>query len=143
MSGFKKFLLRGNVVDLAIAVIIGIAFGMVISAFTKDIITPIIAAIGGKPNFADLHFTINNSVFLYGDFLNAVISFIILAAIVYFFVVVPVGAMLDRYKPTSVEPAPTEECPHCKSMIPRGASVCAFCTRDIAQPPTYNPYSGS
>jgi large conductance mechanosensitive channel len=131
MAGFKKFLLRGNVVDLAIAVIIGIAFGMVISAFTKDIITPIIAAIGGKPNFESLQFTINHSVFFYGDFLNAVISFVILAAIVYFFVVVPVGALLDRYQPAPDEPVPTTDCPHCLSSIPQTASVCAFCTRDV------------
>jgi large conductance mechanosensitive channel len=132
MSGFKKFLLRGNVVDLAIAVIIGIAFGMVISAFTKDIITPIIAAIGGKPNFENLQFTINHSAFLYGDFINAVISFVILAAIVYFFVVVPIGAMLERYQPTPDEPVPTTDCPHCLSSIPATAAVCAFCTRDVA-----------
>jgi large conductance mechanosensitive channel len=131
MTGFKKFLLRGNVVDLAVAVIIGIAFGMVISAFTKDIVTPIIAAIGGKPNFESLHFTINNSVFLYGDFLNAVISFVILAAIVYFFVVLPISSLLDRYKPT---PDATITCPHCLSAVPKGAEVCAFCTREINRP---------
>jgi large conductance mechanosensitive channel len=131
MTGFKKFLLRGNVVDLAIAVIIGIAFGMVISAFTKDIVTPIIAAIGGKPDFSSLSFTINKSQFRYGDFLNALISFVILAAIVYFFVVKPIGALLDRYKPAPDEPVPTTDCPHCLSSIPEIASVCAFCTRDV------------
>jgi large conductance mechanosensitive channel len=138
MTGFKKFLLRGNVVDLAVAVIIGIAFGMVISAFTRDIITPIIAAIGGKPDFESLHFTINNSVFLYGDFLNQVISFVILAAIVYFFVVLPISAFLDRYKPA---PEATSTCPHCLSSVPRAAEVCAFCTRDIgrANPSTTRP----
>lgn len=137
MAGFKKFLLRGNVVDLAIAVIIGIAFGLVIQAFTRDIITPIIAAVGGKPDFATLHFTINNSVFRYGDFLNAAVAFVILAAIIYFFVVVPVGAMLDRYKPAPDEPTPTTDCPHCMSSIPQTASVCAFCTRDINPPGTH------
>lgn len=131
MTGFKKFLLRGNVVDLAVAVIIGIAFGTLITAFTRDIITPILAAFGGKPDFSALSFTINHSHFFYGDFLDALITFVILAAIVYFFVVLPIGALLDRYKPTPDEPRPTSECPHCYSSIPNVAQVCAFCTRDV------------
>ncbi len=132
MSGFKKFLLRGNVVDLAIAVVIGAAFGTVIAAFTKDLLTPIISAIAGKASLTTLTFTIHHSVFFYGDFLNAIIAFVILAAVVYFFVVVPVGALLDRYKPAPDEPTPTTDCPHCMSSIPETASVCAFCTRDVA-----------
>jgi large conductance mechanosensitive channel len=131
MAGFKKFLLRGNVVDLAVAVIIGIAFGAVITAFTKDIVTPIIAAIGGQPDLSTLSFTINKSHFLYGDFLNSVIAFVILVAIVYFLVVLPLGALLDRYRPLPDEPVPTVDCPHCTSAIPESASVCAFCTRDV------------
>jgi large conductance mechanosensitive channel len=135
MAGFKKFLLRGNVVDLAVAIIIGIAFGLVIAAFTRDIITPIIAAIGGKPDFSSLSFTINHSTFNYGDFINAVISFLILAAILYFFVVKPFGALMDRYGPSADEPVPTVDCPHCRTAIPETASVCAFCTRDITPAP--------
>jgi large conductance mechanosensitive channel len=132
MSGFKKFLLRGNVVDLAIAVIIGAAFGALVGAFTTDLLTPIIAAVAGKPDFSTLSFTIHHSVFLYGAFLNAVITFVILAAVVYFFVVKPIGVLLDRYKPAPDEPIPTHDCPHCLSSIPEVAAVCAFCTRDVA-----------
>jgi large conductance mechanosensitive channel len=131
MSGFKKFLLRGNVVDLAIAVIIGAAFATVVAAFTTDILTPIIGAIGGKPNFSHLTFTIHHSHFRYGDFINAIIAFVIVAAVIYYFVVVPVGAMLDRYKPAPDEPTPVHDCPHCMSSIPQTATVCAFCTRDV------------
>jgi large conductance mechanosensitive channel len=131
MSGFKKFILRGNVVDLAIAVIIGAAFASVVAAFTADILTPIIGAIGGKPDFSSLSFTINKSHFFYGAFINAVVSFLIVAAVVYYFVVVPVGAMLDKFKPAPDEPTPTHDCPHCLSSIPEVATVCAFCTRDV------------
>jgi large conductance mechanosensitive channel len=133
MAGFRKFLLRGNVVDLAVAVIIGIAFGAVITAFTRDIVTPIIAAIGGQPDFSSLSFTINKSHFFYGDFLNSVIAFVILVAIVYFFVVLPIGALLDHYRPMPDEPIPTIDCPHCVSAIPETATVCAFCTRDVVR----------
>lgn len=131
MSGFKKFLLRGNVVDLAVGVIIGAAFGTVVAALTKDLITPVIAAIGGKPDFGTLHFKVNHSIFLYGDFINAVISFVIIAAAVYFLVVLPINTLLDRYKPTPDEPTPVHDCPHCQSSIPQTATVCAFCTRDV------------
>jgi large conductance mechanosensitive channel len=131
MAGFKKFLLRGNVVDLAVAVVIGAAFGAIVMAFTKDLLTPIISAIVGKASFETLTFTIHNSVFFYGDFLNSVISFVIIAAVVYYFVVVPIGKLLDRYKPSPDEPTPTHDCPHCLSSIPEVATVCAFCTRDV------------
>jgi large conductance mechanosensitive channel len=131
MAGFKKFLLRGNVVDLAVAVIIGAAFGAVVTAFTSDILTPIIGAIGGKPDFSTLSFKIHKSHFFYGAFINSVLSFAILAAVVYYFVVMPVGKLLDRYKPAPDEPTPTRDCPHCVSSIPEVATVCAFCTRDV------------
>jgi large conductance mechanosensitive channel len=131
MSGFKKFLLRGNLVDLAVAVLIAVAFGALVVALTKDFITPLIAAIGGKPDFSGLYFTINDSKFMYGDFINAVIAFVILAAILYFFVVLPFGKLLDRYKPAPDEPTPTRDCPHCLSSVPQAASVCAYCTRDL------------
>ena len=96
VRGFKAFLLRGNVVDLAIAVVIGVAFGVVITAFVKDLVTPLIAALGGKPDFSSLYFTINKSRFLYGDFFNALIAFVIIAAVIYFFVVVPYTALIER-----------------------------------------------
>lgn len=127
MSGFRKFLLRGNVVDLAVAVLIGASFGLVITAFTRDFVTPLLAAIGGNPDFGRLHFTVNRAVFSYGDFLNFVIAFIILAAIIYFFVVVPINRLMERYKPTAEEPVPTKDCPECLSSIPAPARKCAFC----------------
>src|SRR5512146_1586270 len=91
LKGFKKFLFRGNVIDLAVAVVIGAAFGAVVAAFVKDLLTPLIAAIAGKPDFSRLTFTVNNSQFLYGDFLNAVVSFVLVSAAVYFFVVAPIN----------------------------------------------------
>ena len=128
MRGFRAFLLRGNVVDLAIAVVIGVAFGVVITAFVKDLITPFIAALGGKPDFASLYFTINKSRFLYGDFLDALIAFVIIAAVIYFFVVMPYTAMVARsHKEPPADPT-TKKCPECLSEIPVDARRCAFCT---------------
>ncbi|HEY1486358.1 MAG TPA: large conductance mechanosensitive channel protein MscL [Micromonosporaceae bacterium] len=131
MDGFKKFLLRGNVVDLAVAVVIGAAFGAIVTAFTTDFLTPIIGALAGKANFKKRTFTIHHAQFGYGDFINSIISFVIIAAVVYFLVVLPVGKLLDRYKPAPDEPTPVHDCPHCMSSIPRVAVVCAFCTRDV------------
>src|ERR687887_1087051 len=96
MRGFKTFLLRGNVVDLAVGVVIGIAFAAVITAFVKDLVTPLIAAIGGQPDFSSLYFTVNGSKFLYGDFINALVAFLIIAAVIYFLVVVPYSAFVAR-----------------------------------------------
>jgi large conductance mechanosensitive channel len=131
MSGFRKFLLRGNLVDLAVAVVIGAAFATVVAALTKDFITPLLAAIGGKPDFSGLFFTVNKSKFMYGDFINAAIAFLIVAAVLYFLVVVPFAKLLERFKPTPEEPAPVRDCPHCLSSVPQAAAVCAFCTRDL------------
>src|SRR5579859_753921 len=122
MSGFRKFILRGNVVDLAIAVVIGAAFGGVVQALVKDLITPLIGAVGGVPDFSGLFFTVNNSRFLIGDFINALLSLIIIAAVVYFFVVVPVNRLMTRFLPESPPPALTRECPECLSKIPVKAS---------------------
>lgn len=129
---FKEFVLRGNVIDLAIAVVIGAAFGAVVTALVKDLITPLIAAIGGQPDFSGLSFTINNSHFLYGDFINAVVAFLILAAVIFFFVVKPMNMLIERTrkKPTTPDPT-TFKCPECLSEIPIGASRCAYCTAVI------------
>jgi large conductance mechanosensitive channel len=129
LKGFREFLLRGNVVDLAVAVVIGGAFGAVVTALVKDLITPLIAAIAGKPDFSALTLTINNSKFLYGDFFNAVVSFVLIAAAIYFLIVVPMGAIQRRTAKAAEPAAPTtKECPECLSTIPIGARRCAHCT---------------
>ena len=128
MRDFKAFLLRGNLVDMAVGIVIGIAFAAVVTALVADIITPIIAAIGGQPNFSDLTFTINKSHFLYGSFLNAVISFVLIAAAVFFLVVKPVNALMARRKTEPPVDATTRACPECLSDIPVAARRCAFCT---------------
>jgi large conductance mechanosensitive channel len=128
-SGFRQFLLRGNVIDLAVAVVVGAAFTGVVNAFVKDLVTPLIAAVGGQSDFSALAFTINNSRFLFGDFINAVVAFVIVAAVIYYLVVVPMNVMMAKLKP-AVAPAPpkTRKCPECLSEIPVGAKRCAFCT---------------
>jgi large conductance mechanosensitive channel len=131
LKGFRTFILRGNVVDLAIGIVVGAAFGAVVTALVKDLLTPLIAAIGGKPDFSSLAFRVNGSRFAYGDFLNALISFLVIAAAVYFFVVVPVNRLMARFRPSAEEPAPTKDCPHCLSSIPAAATRCAFCTADL------------
>jgi large conductance mechanosensitive channel len=126
IKGFAAFIARGNVVDLAVAVVIGAAFGAVVTAFVKDLLTPLVAAIFGKPDFSRLHFTINHSVFAYGDFLNALVAFISVAAAIYYIVVAPMQRMADARR-GPVEPA-TTVCPECLSDIPLGATRCKFCT---------------
>ena len=130
LKDFKAFILRGSVVDLAVGVVIGAAFGTVITAFVKDIITPLVA-IPGKAQFGDLHFKIRNSVFLYGDFLNALISFVIIAAAVFFFVVVPVNRLMARRRTEPDVESTTRDCPECLSSIPMAARRCAFCTAEV------------
>ena len=130
-KGFKDFLLRGNVVDLAVAVVVGAAFGAVVAALVADIITPLIAAIFGQPDFGGLTFTINKSHFLYGSFLNALITFVSVAAVLFFFVVKPVNALMARLKPERPVEETTRECPECLSSIPKAASRCAFCTAQV------------
>ena len=131
MKDFKDFLLRGNLVTTAVAFVMGVAFAAVVTGLVTDLITPLIAAIGGNPNFAKLHFTINSSVFQYGSFLNAVITFVVIAAVIFFLVVKPVNALMDRMKPEPAVDETVKGCPHCLSSIPAGASVCMFCTRDV------------
>lgn len=134
MKGFKAFLLRGNVVELATAVVIGVAFGVVITAFVKDLVTPLIAAIGGQPDFSTMSFTVNNSKFFYGDFLNALLAFILVAAVIYFFVIVPYTAMMARSKKEAPADPTTRKCPECLSEIPIEAHRCAFCGEPVATP---------
>lgn len=129
LKDFKKFILRGNVVDLAVAVVIGAAFGAVVNSLVKDLITPLIAAIGGQPDFSGLNFTINKSRFLYGEFINAIVSFLILASVIFFFVVNPVNKLMSKIKPSDEIDKPAErECPECLSGIPAAAKRCKYCT---------------
>lgn len=133
LQGFKQFLLRGNVVDLAVAVVLGGAFGAVITALVKDLLTPLIAALVGQPDFSAWMFTINDSRFLIGDFINALISFLLIAAAVYFFVVVPVNAMVARRRRGEASPDPTtKKCGECLSEVPIAARRCAFCTSPLS-----------
>jgi large conductance mechanosensitive channel len=128
MKGFKAFLLRGNLVDLAVAVVIGLAFAALIGALVKDLVTPLIAAIGGKPDFSGLYFTINNSKFLFGDFVNALVGFVIIAAVIYFLVVLPYQAFVERSRKEPPADPTTKKCTECLSEIPKDARRCAFCT---------------
>ncbi len=129
---FRDFVLRGNVVDLAVAVVIGAAFGAVVSSLVENMITPLIGAIGGSPSFERLSFTINGSKFGYGAFLNALISFVLIAAVVFFLVVKPLNTLMARLKPGKPVDAPTRACPECLSDIPVKARRCAFCTAEVS-----------
>ncbi len=126
IKGFKDFIMRGNVIDLAIAVVIGAAFGAVIASFVADLLTPLIAAIAGQPDFSNLTFTINGSKFMYGSFINAIISFLLVALAIYFVVVVPLNRIRER-KAAGQDPT-TKPCPECLTEIPRAAKRCPACT---------------
>jgi len=132
VKGFKQFLLRGNVIDMAVGIVIGAAFATVVSALVKDLLTPLIAAIFQQPDFSALSFTVNSSRFLYGEFINALLAFLIVAAAVYFFVVLPMNALVARMRkePAPVDPT-TRKCPECLSEIPIQAHRCAFCTAPV------------
>jgi large conductance mechanosensitive channel len=133
LDGFKKFILRGNVVDMAVGVVIGAAFASVVGAFTKDLLTPLITALtGGTQQFATLTFHIRKSEFNVGDFINAAISFVLVAAAIYFFVVTPVNALVARMNRGEKPPDPTtKKCPECLSEIPIEARRCAHCTQPV------------
>ena len=135
LSGFKKFLLRGNVVDMAVGIVIGAAFGAVVSSLVKDLLTPLIAAIVKAPDFSNLNFTFNHSKFLYGDFVNALVSFLIISAAVYFLVVLPINALIARVHPQQAGPPTTRGCPECLSDIPLGARRCKFCGEPVTPTP--------
>jgi large conductance mechanosensitive channel len=133
MKGFKQFILRGNVLDLAVAVVMGAAFGAVVTALVKDLLTPLIAAVVGSPDFPGIAVTVNGSKLLLGDFMNAVIAFVMLAAVVYFFVVLPVNSLMARLRRGEATPDPTtKKCPECLSDVPIGARRCAFCISALA-----------
>ncbi|MFG1700977.1 large conductance mechanosensitive channel protein MscL [Nonomuraea sp. NPDC049309] len=129
MAGFRKFLMQGNVIDLAVAVIIGAAFNAIVQSFVADLLTPLISAFGGLPDFSSLKLTVGQSNFMYGNFINAVVSFLIVSAVVYFLVVKPYTHIRER-NAAKIE-ATTRDCPECLSEIPRAASRCAFCSSEV------------
>jgi large conductance mechanosensitive channel len=132
MKGFKQFLLRGNVVDLAVGVVIGVAFGGVVTALVKDLLTPLIAALVKQPDFSGFTFTLNGSKFLYGEFINALLSFLIVAFAVYYFVVLPINALISRAHHEPPADPTTKKCPECLSEIPIEARRCAHCCSALA-----------
>jgi large conductance mechanosensitive channel len=138
---FRAFILRGNVIDLAVAVVIGAAFTAIINSLVADLITPLIAAVFGKPDFSTLTFTINGSVFRYGAFFNALISFLLIAVVVFFLVVKPINALMARMGRGAEAETPSRECPYCMSGIPINATKCAYCTSEVepAPPPAGAP----
>ena len=131
---FRQFILRGNLVDLAVAVVIGTAFAAVITALVADLVTPLIAALGGKADFSSLTFEINGSTFRYGHFLNALIAFVTVAAVIFFAVLKPVNALMARRKVDTPADETTRSCPECLSDIPIAATRCAFCTTEVGPP---------
>jgi large conductance mechanosensitive channel len=135
LSEFKKFLLRGNMVELAVAVVVGVAFGALVASLVEDMITPLIAAIGGQPDFSDLAFTINGSTFQYGSFINAVIAFLIIALVVFLLVVKPVNALVERANRSAPEDPTLKQCPECRMDIPVDATRCGFCTSGVPANP--------
>jgi large conductance mechanosensitive channel len=131
LKGFKEFILRGNVIDLAVAVIIGAAFTAIVTSFVTNVMTPLIAAIVGKPDFSALVLHVNGGVIKYGDFLNSVVSFVLIATVVYFLIVAPMNYVMSRMKkPEAVTPT-TRSCPQCLSDIPIAATRCRFCTQAV------------
>jgi large conductance mechanosensitive channel len=132
LKGFKQFMLRGNVIELAVAVVMGGAFGAVVTALVKDLITPLLAAVGGKPDFSALTFTVNGSKFLYGDFVNALISFLMIGAAVYFFIVLPINSLTARLRRGEAAPDPTtKKCPECLTEVPIAARRCSACASPL------------
>jgi large conductance mechanosensitive channel len=131
MGGFKSFLLRGNVVDLAVGVVMGAAFGSVVSALVKDLLTPLIAAIVGKPDFSAIFLSLRGSKFAIGDFANALLSFVLIGAAIYYLVVLPVNALVARYRHEPPPDPTTKKCPECLSDIPKEARRCAYCASNL------------
>jgi len=132
-QGFKNFILKGNVVDMAIGVVIGVAFGNVTTAMVKGLVTPLIAAVGGKPDFSAIYFTVNNSKFMVGEFINSLISFLIIAAVLYYAVVMPMEKIKEKMKSGKTEDPTEKACPECLSLIPIKAKRCKYCTAVIGK----------
>jgi large conductance mechanosensitive channel len=132
LKDFKTFVLRGNVIDLAVAVAIGAAFTAVVASFTQNLLTPLLAIPGDKASFAELTFTVSGSVFRYGAVIDAIISFLLIAAALFFFVVRPINRLMARRRTEPEVESTTRECPECLSSIPRAATRCAFCTAEVA-----------
>lgn len=130
LNEFKAFLMRGNLVDLAVAVVLGVAFAAVVDSLVADLVTPLIAAVFGEPDFSGLDFTINESTFRYGNFINALLTFVVIAAVIFFLVVKPVNALMERVRPAP--PDETRACPECLNVIPAEARRCGFCTTQLA-----------
>jgi large conductance mechanosensitive channel len=130
VKDFKQFLARGNLIDLAVAVVVGVAFAAVVTSLVEDLITPLIAAIFGEPDFSGLSFELNGSVFRYGDFLNALFSFAVIAAVIFLFVIRPVNALMDRLRTETADES-ARKCPQCLSEVPAEARRCAFCTSTL------------
>jgi large conductance mechanosensitive channel len=131
LQGFKQFILRGNVVDMAVGIVIGAAFGKIVEALVKDLLTPLIGALGKIPDFSGYFFTVNESKFMFGEFVNSAISFVIIAAAVYFFVVLPVNTLIAKSKKEAPTDPTTKNCPECLSTIPIAATRCSYCTTKI------------
>ncbi|HEY2326819.1 MAG TPA: large conductance mechanosensitive channel protein MscL [Gaiellaceae bacterium] len=131
MKDFKEFLLRGNLVDMAVGIVVGVAFAAVITAFVGDLITPLIAAIGGKHDFGSLTFTVHKSRFLYGSFINALLTFVLVAAVMFWLVIKPVNRLMSTRRTEAPVAQTTRECPQCLSEIPIAAHRCAFCTSQL------------
>ncbi len=131
LKEFRQFIVRGNLVDLAVAVILGAAFGTVVMALVEDLVTPLIAAVAGEPDFGAIGFTVNGSRFAVGHFLNALVSFLLIAVVVFFGVVKPVNALLARFQGERDTTNPTRDCPECLSSIPVAARRCSFCTSPV------------
>jgi large conductance mechanosensitive channel len=132
LTEFKQFILRGNVIDLAVAVVIGAAFGAIVTSLVENIITPLIGALGGQPDFSGLSFELNNSEIRYGAFLNALIAFLIIAAVIFFAVIKPMNAIMTRMRTEPTPDSLTGKCPYCLSEVQIGATRCPFCTQEIA-----------
>jgi large conductance mechanosensitive channel len=133
LQGFKNFILKGNVVDMAVGVVIGVAFGNVVSAFVKDLVTPLIGAFGGTPDFSSLFFAVHGSKFMIGEFINSLISFLAIAAVIYFAVVMPMSTILEKMQSGKSEDPTEKTCPECLSLIPMKAKRCKYCTAAVGK----------